>query len=638
MKQRAQPHPPPLSMPEIPFAGVYSPIFKLPNSAAPIRRPTTRFQPWMSGDPHATSATGKSTVPPSLGILSTSECSDGSVIFRFGDAAEESWKDSVGEMEPTGSSEDVGILEENAEDSGLETRKSNSCVTVESEAGVCSDSEFFGAGDDFTTDRFGFGIVTEQDLRDEGSRGAQAIDKMLGSDGMEDVLEEEFSETWSGELQSEESHNEDGLIAVEGRETSPYGGYSSFVSTEVGMLQLPESESKIKADSLQSDEVSSNIVENDSDVEQDQNVGSSNELLLGSESLSNAEAEALQVEDTQNPEASINNELGVAESLVEETRALMESSSTKYSAESQRESSCKDDEKENNGRTIYPSSSETTVETSKKGGSAEVAELDKYSSAKEGMVAVSEATLSLSCGVAMLPHPSKALTGGEDAYFLACKNWFGVADGVGQWSLEGINAGIYARELMENCEKILSECEGISVYTPGHVLIQSASRALSPGSSTILVGSFDGKALHVANIGDSGFMVIRGNHVLIRSIPMVYGFNFPLQIESGDDPSKYMETYSMDLDEGDVIVVATDGLFDNVYEQQIVDIVSKSLCSKLKLVEVAEMLALRAQEVGRSATVRSPFADAAYAAGYPFFAGGKLDDVTVIVSIVERTN
>jgi hypothetical protein len=30
------------------------------------------------------------------------------------------------------------------------------------------------------------------------------------------------------------------------------------------------------------------------------------------------------------------------------------------------------------------------------------------------------------------------LTGGEDAYFVACQNWLGVADGVGQWSLEGI--------------------------------------------------------------------------------------------------------------------------------------------------------------------------------------------------------
>lgn len=31
----------------------------------------------------------------------------------------------------------------------------------------------------------------------------------------------------------------------------------------------------------------------------------------------------------------------------------------------------------------------------------------------------------------------QALTGGEDAYFIAGETWFGVADGEGQWSLEG---------------------------------------------------------------------------------------------------------------------------------------------------------------------------------------------------------
>jgi hypothetical protein len=31
----------------------------------------------------------------------------------------------------------------------------------------------------------------------------------------------------------------------------------------------------------------------------------------------------------------------------------------------------------------------------------------------------------------------QVLTGGEDAYFVACDGWFGVADGVGQWSFEG---------------------------------------------------------------------------------------------------------------------------------------------------------------------------------------------------------
>ncbi|XAR49441.1 hypothetical protein NMG60_11032654 [Bertholletia excelsa] len=42
-------------------------------------------------------------------------------------------------------------------------------------------------------------------------------------------------------------------------------------------------------------------------------------------------------------------------------------------------------------------------------------------------------------GSSLLPHPSKVFTGGEDAYFFAGHYWLGVADGVGNWSLEGLN-------------------------------------------------------------------------------------------------------------------------------------------------------------------------------------------------------
>ena len=55
----------------------------------------------------------------------------------------------------------------------------------------------------------------------------------------------------------------------------------------------------------------------------------------------------------------------------------------------------------------------------------------------------------------------------------------------------------------------------------------------------------------------------------------------------------------------------------------------------VKLQEIAEILAMRAQEVGRSASARSPFGDAAQAVGYVGYSGGKLDDVTVIVSLVK---
>ncbi|KQK23174.1 probable protein phosphatase 2C BIPP2C1 [Brachypodium distachyon] len=253
------------------------------------------------------------------------------------------------------------------------------------------------------------------------------------------------------------------------------------------------------------------------------------------------------------------------------------------------------------------------------------------------MVSVAVSTHVLASGAAMLPHPSKVLTGGEDAYFIACNGWFGVADGVGQWSFEGINAGLYARELMDSCKKYVMDSQGAPEMRTEEVLAMAADEAQSPGSSTVLVAHFDGQVLHVSNIGDSGLLVIRNGQVHEQTKPMTYGFNFPLQIEKDVDPLRLVQNYSIDLQEGDVIVAATDGVFDNVYEQEIADVVSKSLETDLKPTEIAELLAARAKEVGKSAWGSSPFSDAALAAGYLGYSGGKLDDVTVVVSIVRKS-
>ncbi|EMS50480.1 putative protein phosphatase 2C 71 [Triticum urartu] len=231
----------------------------------------------------------------------------------------------------------------------------------------------------------------------------------------------------------------------------------------------------------------------------------------------------------------------------------------------------------------------------------------------------------------------RAATGGEDAYFIEHNGWFGVADGVGQWSFEGINAGLYARELMDGCKKVIAESEGGSELSPEQVLSKAAAEARFPGSSTVLVAHFDGQLLHVSNIGDSGFLVIRNGEVHAKSKPMVYGFNFPHQIEKGVDPLTLVENYTIDIEEGDVIIAATDGLFDNVYEQESAAMISKSLQADLKPAEMAEHLAARAHEVGRSGARRSPFSDSAVAAGYLGFSRGKLDDTAVVVSIVRRS-
>ncbi|KAK8529737.1 hypothetical protein V6N13_102639 [Hibiscus sabdariffa] len=241
-------------------------------------------------------------------------------------------------------------------------------------------------------------------------------------------------------------------------------------------------------------------------------------------------------------------------------------------------------------------------------------------------------------GAALLPNPTKAFAGGEDAYFIACQNWLGVADGVGQWSLEGISVGVYAKELMENCERIVSDRYGVPnpITDPVEVLNRAAANTQSCGSSTVLVAYFDDRALHVANIGDSGFMIIRNGVVFKRSSPMLYELNFPVQIERGDHPFDFVEVYRIDLDENDVIITATDGLFDNLYEKDIASIVFKSLQENLRPQEIAELLATRAQEVGQLSLARSPLSDEVQAAGYVGYRGGKLDDVTVIVSVVKR--
>lgn len=239
----------------------------------------------------------------------------------------------------------------------------------------------------------------------------------------------------------------------------------------------------------------------------------------------------------------------------------------------------------------------------------------------------------LDSGFASLQNPSKALAGREDAYFISRQSWLGVADGVSQWSFEGINAGVYAQELLSNCQKILSD-ETAQITDPVEVLSRSASETKSPGSSTALVAHFDTHELHIANVGDSGFMVIRNGTVLQKSSPMIHEFGFPMQLTQGDDPLKLAEVYRVNLDEGDVVITATDGLFDNLYEKEIASMVSSSLQQNLEPRKMAELLAAKAQEVGGSASARTPFADAAQAAGYAGYRGGKLDAVSVIVSLV----
>ncbi|KAK9071026.1 hypothetical protein SSX86_009594 [Deinandra increscens subsp. villosa] len=237
---------------------------------------------------------------------------------------------------------------------------------------------------------------------------------------------------------------------------------------------------------------------------------------------------------------------------------------------------------------------------------------------------------------ALLEHPSKALTGGDDAYFVSGSKWLGVANGVNKWSFEGTDRGVYAQELMRTCEEIVLDTSSVPMINPVELLCRGVKETNMSGSANVLVANFNGQDLHVAYIGDTGFLIIRHGTIYKKSSPLLHGFHFASQVEESDDPLQLVEEYLIELEVGDIVVSATDGLFDNVYEREVTMIVSKSLQAGMKPQEIANILATRAQEVGKSAYVRSPFSDAAQAAGYTGYAGGKPDNVAVIVSLVEK--
>lgn len=85
---------------------------------------------------------------------------------------------------------------------------------------------------------------------------------------------------------------------------------------------------------------------------------------------------------------------------------------------------------------------------------------------------------------------------------------------------------------------------------------------------------------------------------------------------------------------GDVIVAGTDGLFDNLYNNEISGVIVEALRVGLEPQIAAQKIAALARQRATDKNRQSPFAAAAQEAGYRYY-GGKLDDITVVVSYVK---
>ncbi|KAL1669191.1 phosphatase 2C-like domain-containing protein [Schizophyllum commune] len=252
----------------------------------------------------------------------------------------------------------------------------------------------------------------------------------------------------------------------------------------------------------------------------------------------------------------------------------------------------------------------------------------------------------------------------------------GVADGVGGWADSGVDPALFAqammyhtarysraawagepeidptldyeeREEVEGWELTPYECMDLAY---GGVLRE---RGVLGGASTACLITLNAASglLRSANLGDSGYAVVRSKNVIYHQEPQTHYFNCPLQLTKvpvGDrhfsgvcvDSPRHAATHSMKLRDGDLVVLYTDGFGDNIFLREMTSILSLSqkhdLPDELMPQFMADRLVDRAHQTMYSGRV-TPFQKEAarYGQNLP---GGKIDDVTVVVALVRETS
>ncbi|GMI22906.1 hypothetical protein TrCOL_g9271 [Triparma columacea] len=282
--------------------------------------------------------------------------------------------------------------------------------------------------------------------------------------------------------------------------------------------------------------------------------------------------------------------------------------------------------------------------------------------------------------------------------------WAGVADGVGSWREYGVDPREFSRALMEGCRDALVKQIGNTQSTdtlprPSDLLREAHETVKERdvvGSSTACVMLFDGRAhqINFSNLGDSGIIVLRHidssvagvlkrDRVLKReekkgsdlrvsfvSQQQLKSFNHPYQFgwlgkgneEDSSNSFKSSDdlcTSSIHVRRGDIIIMATDGLFDNVDVDDITSVVQiwemengfvsgndlaarerrweKGITKGYKEGRSPDDLAMYLCELARKRSLRddvdSPFAMLAKENDI-MWSGGMPDDCTVIVAHV----
>lgn len=187
--------------------------------------------------------------------------------------------------------------------------------------------------------------------------------------------------------------------------------------------------------------------------------------------------------------------------------------------------------------------------------------------------------------------------------------------------------------------------DGVEIEYQGSTTLLVAALESDPAAAAAAAGGEGSTRMHVVNIGDSGLLLVRDGEVVFATEEQQHWFDCPFQIghNSPDTPRTSSVLTTVELRAGDVVVASTDGLGDNVYPSQIVEVIEQEERRAREagqdgfgtddLGRISSQLCRLARDKMADEWGESPFGDRAICEGIGFM-GGKKDDVSILVSRV----
>lgn len=242
----------------------------------------------------------------------------------------------------------------------------------------------------------------------------------------------------------------------------------------------------------------------------------------------------------------------------------------------------------------------------------------------------------------------------EDAFFNN-ENVLGVADGIGSLSTDfGISSKDFSHELMSKCEALSKHLRPkIHKSFCKEIVNQAYTSLENGGGATVCLAALSGRQLNILNLGDSGLILLRFDKkfkIVFQTTPKYHKNNVPYQLTrkftlkqtnlikdfkvnlEKTDTVEDADEFLISTVPGDLLIMGTDGLWDNLHSQEICKIVEQY--KTLPISKIAAVLAKVAKIRTAGVSKSFNFFDK-QAVNENECVGGKLDDITVIVAQVK---